>query len=179
MSDRNSTMTGLSRREFLKKSAGAAGGLALAQNSGAEVPNSGSQRRPNFVFVMTDGHRPSALSLAGNPIVKTPNFDRIGREGSQFRESFVINGLCLPSRATALTGLYSHTSGCLDNGEREIAPQIPMFTDLLRAQGYEVALFGKAHVKNLGKRYWDHYFGFSILRPTTFGRRSSRAPAEL
>jgi arylsulfatase A-like enzyme len=160
MSDGNSTVTDLSRREFLKKSASAAGGLALAQGGESQVPNSDSRRRPNFVFVMTDGHRPSALSLTGNPIVKTPNFDRIGREGIQFRESFVINGLCLPSRATALTGLYSHTSGCLDNGEREIAPQIPMFTDLLRAGGYEVALFGKAHVKDLGKRYWDYYFGF-------------------
>src|SRR5690242_4306053 len=150
----------VSRREFLKRSAGVVGGLTLGDAMVAQRGAAAHAPRPNFVFVMTNGHRPDALSLAGNPIVKTPNFDRIGREGIQFRESFVINGLCLPSRATALTGLYSHTTGCLDNGEREIAPQIPMFTDLLRAAGYEVALFGKAHVKDLGKRYWDYYFGF-------------------
>ena len=151
-----------SRREFLKRSAGAASSLAFAQatamgNARAAV---GESRRPSFLFVMTNGHRPSALSLAGNPIVQTPNFDRIGREGAQLRESFVVNALCLPSRATALTGLYSHTTGCLDNQDREIPMEVPLFTDLLRDAGYEVALFGKAHVKGLGKRYWDGYFGF-------------------
>ena len=149
----------ISRREFLKKSAGVVGSMALAEaaiGQGAAT----HAARPNFVFLMTNGHRPDALSLAGNPIVKTPNFDRIGREGVQFRESFVINSLCLPSRATALTGLYSHTNGCLDNGDREIPAKLPMFTDLLRDAGYEVALFGKAHVKDLGKRHWDSYFGF-------------------
>src|SRR5215469_6810034 len=150
----------ISRREFLKKSAGAVGGLALGEAAVSQRGTATHAARPNFVFVMTNGHRPSALSLAGDPIVKTPNFDRIGREGIQFRESFVINSLCLPSRATALTGLYSHTNGCLDNGDRRIPAQMPMFTDLLRDAGYEVALFGKAHVVDLGKRYWDYYFGF-------------------
>lgn len=149
----------LSRREFLKQSAGVVGSLAFAQSADPQGSTTRAPR-PNFVFLMTNGHRPSALSLAGNPIVKTPNFDRIGREGIQFRESFVVNALCLPSRATALTGLYSHSNGCLDNGDREIPAQMPMFTDMLRDAGYEVALFGKAHVKDLGKRYWDSYFGF-------------------
>ena len=151
-----------SRREFLKKSAGAVTGLALAEATGATPQNSTSTpaARPNFVFVMTNGHRPSALSLAGNTIVQTPNFDRIGREGAQLRQAFVINSLCLPSRATALTGLYSHTTGCVDNGDRAIPAEVPMFTDLLRDAGYQVGLFGKAHVKDLGKRYWDYYFGF-------------------
>lgn len=161
---RNTTIAAhdtISRREFLKNSAGALGSLALAQSTAAAAQGSMTRAsRPNFVFVMTNGHRPSALSLAGNPIVQTPNFDRIGHEGVQLRQSFVINALCLPSRATALTGLYSHTTGCLDNGDREIPSHVPLFTDLLRDAGYEVALFGKAHVKALGKRHWDYYFGF-------------------
>jgi arylsulfatase A-like enzyme len=110
--------------------------------------------------VTTDGHRPDALSLNGNPIVQTPNFDRIGREGIQFRNSFVVNALCLPSRATVLTGLYSHNTGCVDNKNREIPKDVPLFTDLLREAGYEVALFGKAHVKDLGARNWDYYLGY-------------------
>ena len=116
--------------------------------------------RPNFIFVTTDGHRPGALSLNGNEIVKTPNFDRIGREGIQFRNSFVVNALCLPSRATALTGLYSHNTGCVDNKGRAIPEDAVLFTDLLRAAGYEVGLFGKAHIGKLGERNWDYYFGF-------------------
>lgn len=117
-------------------------------------------RRPNFIFVTTDGHRPDALSLNGNRVVETPNFDRIGREGMQFRNSFVVNALCLPSRATALTGLYSHNTGCVDNGNRKIPDEIPLFTDLLREAGYEVALFGKAHVGELAKRNWNYYLGY-------------------
>jgi arylsulfatase A-like enzyme len=150
----------ISRRDFLKKSAGVVSSLALTQTATASQGSMTHASRPNFIFVMTNGHRPDALSLAGNAIVRTPNFDRIGREGIQLRQSFVVNALCLPSRATALTGLYSHTTGCVDNGDREIPSQVPLFTDLLRDAGYEVALFGKAHVKALGKRYWDYYFGF-------------------
>jgi arylsulfatase A-like enzyme len=98
--------------------------------------------------------------LNGNRILETPNLDRLGREGIQFQNSFVANALCLPSRATALTGLHSHSTGCVDNRERVIPVDVPLFTDLLRAAGYEVALFGKAHVGRLGERQWDYYFGF-------------------
>ena len=143
-----------SRRSFLKAGAGLVGTMAL----GSEADP--SRQRPNFLFVTTDGHRPDALSLNGNRIVQTPNFDRIGREGTQFRNSFVVNALCLPARATALTGLYSHVTGCVDNGNRQIPKEVPLFTDLLREAGYEVALFGKAHVQGLGERNWDYYLGY-------------------
>ena len=147
-----------SRRSFLKAGAGLVGTMALASNDSLAADPPG--RRPNFIFVTTDGHRPDALSLNRNRIVQTPNFDRIGREGMQFRNSFVINALCLPSRATVLTGLYSHTTGCVDNGNRQIPKDVPLFTDLLREAGYEVALFGKAHVTGLGERNWDYYLGY-------------------
>lgn len=144
------------RRSFLKAGSGAVGAMAMAPDPLRSAP----VRRPNLIFITTDGHRPDALSLNGNAILQTPNFDRIGREGMQFRNSFVINALCLPSRATVLTGLYSHSTGCIDNKQREIPRDVPMFTDLLREAGYEVGLFGKAHVKALGERNWDYYFGY-------------------
>lgn len=145
------------RRSFLKAGAGALTSVALGSN-----PLEGQQglRRPNLIYITTDGHRPDALSLNGNRILQTPNFDRIGREGVQFRNSFVTNALCLPSRATALTGLYGHNTGCVDNQDRAIPTNIPLFTDMLQDAGYEVGLFGKAHVKDLGKRRWDYYFGY-------------------
>jgi arylsulfatase A-like enzyme len=136
------------------------GVIALASEPRWAVGADPPYRRPNFMFVTTDGHRPDALSLNGNRIIETPNFDRIGREGMQFGNSFVVNALCLPSRATVLTGLYSHNTGCLDNGDREIPRDIPLFVDLLRNAGYEVSLFGKAHVKDLGERNWDYYLGY-------------------
>ena len=144
------------RRSFLKTGAGALGAMALTP----EQLRPAAASRPNLIFMTTDGHRPDALSLNGNPILQTPNFDRLGREGMQFRNSFVVNALCLPSRATVLTGLHSHNTGCVDNKNREIPRNVPLFTDLLREAGYEVALFGKAHVKGLGERNWDYYFGY-------------------
>ncbi len=116
--------------------------------------------RPNFVFLLGEGHRPDALSLNGNKILHTPNFDRIGREGMQFRNSFTVNALCLPARSSALTGLYTHSTGCVDNKGRTIPLEIPLFTELLRNAGYEVALFGKTHIPKIGERGWDSYFGF-------------------
>jgi arylsulfatase A-like enzyme len=150
-----------SRRSFLKASAGAVGSLALG-TAGARGGESAPAQaaRPNFIFISTDGHRPDALSLNGNRILSTPNFDRIGREGIQFQNSFVTNALCLPARAAALTGLYSHRTGCIDNQNREIRADVPFFPELLRDAGYEVGLFGKAHVKNLGKRNWNYYLGY-------------------
>ncbi|HTX33966.1 MAG TPA: sulfatase [Bryobacteraceae bacterium] len=147
------------RRSFLKAGAGVLGSSALASNPLAAQPAQAA-RRPNLIFVTTDGHRPDALSLNGNSILQTPNFDRIGKEGVQFRNSFVTNALCLPSRATALTGLYGHNTGCVDNLNRAIPRDVPLFTDLLRDAGYEVAVFGKAHVRDLGKRNFDYFFGY-------------------
>lgn len=148
-----------SRRTFVTAGTGALGSLVLGSSplaaQGADRP-----KRPNLIFMTTDGHRPDALSLNGNHILQTPNFDRIGREGVQFRNSFVCNALSLPSRATALTGLHSHNTGCVDNQDRAIPADIPMFTDLLREAGYEVGLFGKAHVRDLARRQFDYYFGY-------------------
>lgn len=147
------------RRSILKAGAGALGSMALGADPLSQQGTQGHPR-PNLIFMTTDGHRPDALSLNGNRILHTPNFDRIGREGVQFRNSFVTNALCLPSRATALTGLYGHNTGCVDNGARSIPADVPLFTDLLRDAGYEVGVFGKAHVKDLGKRNFDTYFGY-------------------
>ncbi len=143
------------RREFLKASGGAMGAMALEQ-----APLRAAENRPNFLFITTDGHRPEALSLNGNPIIQTPNFDRIGHEGMQFRNSFCINALCLPSRATVLTGLYSHSTGCVDNMGRAIPRETACFTELLRNAGYDTSLFGKAHIGRCWERNWNYYLGY-------------------
>jgi arylsulfatase A-like enzyme len=118
--------------------------------------------RPNFVIMMCDDQRWDAMSLAGNTVLKTPNMDRIGREGILFHNAFVINSLCSPSRATILTGTYSHTNGVIDNrGKVDVRPETPWMPDLLRAAGYEVAFCGKSHQKSaLRDRKWDFYFGY-------------------
>src|SRR5262249_53467356 len=66
-------------------------------------------RQPNIVFFLGEGLRHDEFSFRGNPLLKTPNMDRLAREGVWFRNAFVTNALCLPSRATFLAGAYSHT----------------------------------------------------------------------
>jgi arylsulfatase A-like enzyme len=118
-------------------------------------------QRPNFVIFMTDDQRADAMSCADNKILKTPNMDRIAKEGMRFRNAFVTNSLCAPSRATVLTGQYSHSHGVIDNKNRQISPDSPFFPDLLRRSGYQVVFCGKSHVSgSLRDRSWDYYFGF-------------------
>lgn len=153
----------LSRRQFLQNGSAAAG-AAIATSILPQTAAQGARgRRPNIVFFYTEGQRWDALSLAGNPILKTPHQDRIGSEGVHFRNSFCTNALCAPARAVTLTGPYSHTSGALDNKTEEpLTADIPIFTDLLHEAGYDVAMVGKEHLPNgVRERYWDYYFGFN------------------
>ncbi len=154
---------GTSRREFLQGGVAATGAALTASflpQARAEI----GDKRPNLLFIYGEGQRADALSLAGNPILKTPNMDRIGQEGAWFRNSFCTNSLCAPARATALTGMYSCATGAIDNRHPQVPlPEgIPIFTDLLHQAGYEVAIVGKVHVRNgVKERYWDYYFGFN------------------
>jgi arylsulfatase A-like enzyme len=119
-------------------------------------------KRPNLVFFLGEGQRADALSIAGNPILKTPNHDRIGREGMRFENALCTNALCAPARAVALSGMYSRSTGVLSNQHLNVPmpTDIPLFTDILHDAGYEVAILGKVHLPNgAEERYWDYYFG--------------------
>jgi arylsulfatase A-like enzyme len=150
------------RREFIEGGLALAGTLLAPQVSTAEATGTAPSKRPNLVFFFGEGQRANALSIAGNPIVKTPNQDRIAREGIRFQNAFCTNALCAPARATALTGLYSRSTGALSNEHMDVPlpSDVPIFTDLLHDAGYEVAILGKVHVRNgVEERYWDYYFG--------------------
>src|SRR2546423_4181335 len=90
--------------------------------------------RPNFVVMMTDDQRFDAMRCTGNSILKTPNMDRIAKEGVRFRNMFVINSLCAPSRASILTGMYSHSNGVRLNEPQPqaIRADLKILPDLLR-----------------------------------------------
>src|SRR6476660_3997231 len=76
----------------------------------AQQPN-----RPNIVFILMDDLRFDELGCTGHPFVKTPNIDRLAREGAIFRNAFATTPLCSPSRACFFTGLYAHAHGITDN----------------------------------------------------------------
>ncbi|MEZ4904769.1 MAG: sulfatase-like hydrolase/transferase [Spirosomataceae bacterium] len=72
-------------------------------------------KRPNILIIFSDDHALNAISAYGSPYIKTPNIDRIAKEGVLYQNMFCANSLCAPSRATLLTGKFSHKNGHKDN----------------------------------------------------------------
>jgi arylsulfatase A-like enzyme len=175
------------RRAVLKWVAGALGATACPLDRVAALAQSAETNfgRPNIICFLGEGLRADESSFAGNKILQTPNIDRIAKEGCAFRNAFVVNALCLPSRATILTGLYSHTTGAVSNVEGKLPPDTRLITDMLHDAGYEMAFLGKAHIDGaLMDHYWDYYFGFvgqaDYYRPViTEGIRGKYSPAKL
>jgi arylsulfatase A-like enzyme len=102
-------------------------------------------RRPNFLFLLTDDQSYASTSLTGSPFMKTPNIDRIGREGVLFTNGFVAMSLCAPSRACFLTGLYPHKNGIIGNQTRW-NQELQTLPRVLHASGYRTAHIGKFHM---------------------------------
>lgn len=116
--------------------------------------------KPNFVVVVTDDQRYDAMSVvqaeqgeeARFPWFKTPNMDRLAASGTRFRNAFVVNSLCSPSRACFLTGRYNHSNGITDN-KTPLPPDLVTYASLLRRNGYTTGYIGKWHMDGQkGKR---------------------------
>jgi len=99
-------------------------------------------------LIFSDDHAYQAISAYGDPrrLVSTPNIDRLASEGMRFDRCLVTNSICGPSRATVLTGKYSHSNGFYNNTNSRFDGSQPTFPKLLRAGGYQTALFGKWHL---------------------------------
>jgi arylsulfatase A-like enzyme len=102
-------------------------------------------RRPNVVVVLTDDHAAHAISAYGSVVNSTPRIDEIGELGWRFEHCFATNSLCSPSRASILTGTYSHVNGVTTLVTPIDASQ-PTFVSQLKAAGYRTAIFGKWHM---------------------------------
>lgn len=144
------------RRDFLKiAGCGVSGAAALS----AAEPARAAERRPNFLFVLTDDQRWDAMGVvqgeqgdrARFPWFKSPNMDRLAAEGVRFRNAFVTLSLCSPSRAAFLTGRYNHLNGIVDN-DTPFPGNADTYAARLRAAGYRTAYIGKWHMGDQGGR---------------------------
>jgi arylsulfatase A-like enzyme len=182
----------ITRKQALKTMGGLAlGGSTLfsslaakpgkSESSFPNIITSKSSKKPNILWITGEGVPISVLSTYQNTrwgdlrssLVDTPNIDRIAKEGMQMQNSFCTNALCAPSRATLITGKYSHENGVTGNinaspsghpvqnnfdVSQETLPKI------MRREDYQTALMGKWHIKqknnkpvNPGKAGFDKF----------------------
>lgn len=117
-------------------------------------------KRPNIVVILVDDMRWDEYAEAGHNYIKTPNIDRIAKEGACFINAFATTPLCSPSRASFLTGQYAHSNGIIDNTARnQQSHTLNTFPKQLHDNGYATAFIGKWHMgnddsKRPGFDYW-------------------------
>ncbi|HEX2036026.1 MAG TPA: sulfatase-like hydrolase/transferase, partial [Chloroflexota bacterium] len=103
-----------------------------------------SPRRPNILILMPDELRADALGYAGHPVYRTPHVDRLAREGVAFANAYCTSPLCMPARASMISGLYPHNHHIQEN-----AGSLPLddesYAHLIRQAGYATAYIGKSH----------------------------------
>lgn len=143
---------------------------------------------PNLLLVLSDQHRASAMGVAGNPDVKTPQLDRMASEGVRYTNAVSVAPICAPARASLQTGLYPHQHGVTHNGAH-LRPSGPTLADDLRAAGYRTCYIGKCHWYGTGRPGfvppearlgWDEWMGFNrghfYFDPPVFGPAGERIP---
>jgi arylsulfatase A-like enzyme len=125
--------------------------------------------RPNILFIFSDDHAYQAISAYGYHLNRTPNIDRLAKEGMRFDRCLTTNSLCGPSRACVLTGKYSHLNGFYDNDSTFDGAQQTM-PKLLQGAGYQTAIVGKWHLVSepTGFDYWNILPGQGIYYNPTF-----------
>lgn len=125
-------------------------------------------KRPNILFIMSDDHAAHALSCYGSVVNRTPNLDRLAQGGARLTNCFVTNSICTPSRATLLTGKYSHLNGVpvfnrFDGAQQTVAK-------LLQASGYYTGMVGKWHLGSdpTGFDHWKILPGQGVYTDPVF-----------
>jgi arylsulfatase A-like enzyme len=142
----------LTRRRFLAAST-------------APLARAASAPRPNVVLIITDDQGFGDVASHGNDKIRTPNMDRVAREGVQFTQ-FQVCPVCAPTRASLMTGRYNYRTGVVDTflGRALMRPDEVTVAELLRGAGYRTGIFGKWHLgDNYPLRAMDQGFGTSVL----------------
>lgn len=106
-------------------------------------------QKPNILFILSDDHTSQAWGIYGGILqeyVKNDNIEWLANHGVVLDNAFCTNSICVPSRATILSGQYSHRNGVYDL-EDSYEPDSMNFAKLLQAAGYQTSIIGKWHLK--------------------------------
>jgi arylsulfatase A-like enzyme len=136
------------------------------KNAGIRIERlSGNPRPRNVIFILSDDHRHDFMGFMGKvPWLQTPALDRMAASGCHVQNAFVTTSLSSPSRASILTGLYSHEHTVVDN-EAPVPDNLTWFPQYLQKAGYQTAFFGKWHMGNAddapqpGFDHWESFKG--------------------
>ena len=131
---------------------------------GSNLPAAGlAGKKPNIIFLLTDDQGYGDLSSHGNPILKTPNLDRLNAEGVRF-EDFCVSPTCAPTRSALLTGRHEFKNGITHTIlERErLTPKATTLAQVLKTAGYTTGIFGKWHLGD-EPEYWPSVRGFDEM----------------
>jgi N-acetylglucosamine-6-sulfatase len=156
----------ISRREFLARTEIGVAGACLSL-SGIADSFAASSKSPNIIFILQDDQRYDAIGCLGNPPwLRTPNMDRLVKQGLLFKNAFCTNSLCAPSRSSFLTGKYDNKTGVVDNFKKFPAENT-VFPLLLQKAGYETAFVGKWHMGDMngpqpGFNKWVGFVGQGV-----------------
>lgn len=122
--------------------------LSACNKKKQEISETKKAEKPNIIFILTDDQRWDALGHAGNPIIKTPNMDKLAGSGLYFKNAFVTTPICTASRATIITGLYERTHD-FNFGKPNLKDgyMYKSYPYLLKKSGYRTGMIGKFGIK--------------------------------
>ena len=147
------------RREFMKRTNLAGTGLVLGSNRSYGATKNGENRQDtikieNILVLFVDQQRWDCLGCYGNPVVRTPNIDRLAQNGVRFTNAFTPTAVCTPARTSLQTGRWAHKTGVMHNtawgsltgGVKNPPPAAQFFSDSLAGKGWQLAHIGKWHI---------------------------------
>ena len=108
-------------------------------------------RPKNLIFLFTDQQRYDTLAAYGNSTIRVPNLNRLAEQSAVFDRAYVTQPVCTPSRASIMSGLFPHNTGCMENNQI-LGDNVPTFVELLPKGAYKSAYIGKWHLGNEVKR---------------------------
>ncbi|MFH1743380.1 MAG: sulfatase-like hydrolase/transferase, partial [bacterium] len=149
----------IKRREFIGRMGLA--GAALGAPALIRSVHAASEERPNILVIMSDEHDPAVMGCYGDPIIRTPNLDRLAEGGVVFENCYTNSPLCVPSRMSFLSGKHCSRVGAWSNSCWLPSEDYPTLPRILSAAGYESYLGGKMHLDK-NRRY-----GFQELFPAS------------